>query len=124
MTTRKAETMTTTTLRPQSSADDLHEAYDQSTDPAVVTYLRQHAWLVPLLQQAPVEIDRQFGPNTRVLLEVVTDPEEGDQALFARIRTSLAPADAMRRLDAFWDTWWFKALPKDGHLLHFDIRPE
>ena len=115
--------MATTTLRPRSSDDDLSEAYEQSMDPAVVTYLRQHSFLVPLLHQARGEIDRHFGPDARVRLEVVTDFEEGDQALFARVQTSLTPADSRRRLDAFWETWLFKALPpKAGHLLHFDVR--
>lgn len=116
--------MTTTTLRPQPTAGDVIEGYDQSTDPDVVTYLRPFPWLVPLLVEARGDIDRRFGSDARVLLEAVTDLEEGDQALFVRVRTDLPYPEVMQRLTEFWETWVFnKVPPKDGHLIHFDVWP-
>lgn len=97
------------------------EGYDLSTDPDVVTYLRQYPWLVPLLDEVRGEIDRRFGSDARVRFEAVTDFEEGDHALFVRVKTSLALDDIRPREDAFWETWLFEALPKDGHLLPFDV---
>lgn len=101
--------------------DLVRRGYDIRDYPAVSTFIQQHPYLVPLLLEARYQIDLYFSSWVPVLLEVVTDPEEGDRALFARIQTNLAPDSALRRLTMFWEGWWLDALPQAHGALHFDI---
>ncbi len=57
-----------------------------------------------------------------VRLEVVTDSEEGDSALYARILTALPAEEALQRLDALLEAWWLHSLPRARNLLHLDVR--
>jgi len=95
--------------------------FDGAEDEVIARFLRQHRHLAPLLRDVRREVDAHFGPGTPVLLELATDPEEGDMALFALIRTKLSVDDALDRLDALFDAWWLDNLPRAQGLLHLDV---
>lgn len=95
--------------------------FDGVEDESVARFLRRHRHLRPLLDDLRREIDAHFGPGAPVILELATDPEEGDTALFARIRTELPVDHAMDRLDAIFDAWWLDNLPRAQGFLHIDV---
>jgi hypothetical protein len=96
--------------------------FDGAEDEAIARFLRQHRHLAPLLRDVRREVDAHVDPRTPVLLELATDPEEGDMALFARIRTELPVGEALDRLDAIFDSWWLNNVPRAQGLLHLDVR--
>ena len=106
----------------ENQADAVGRLTERSLDTAVADFLRRHPDLAPLLQELRQEVDKIFDAWTPVELEVVTDPEEGDSALFARIRTDVPLDDALQRLDALLDGWGVHTLPKARGLLHLDVR--
>lgn len=87
----------------------------------VERFLDRYDFLVPLLDEARVNIARVFGPETPAGLELVTDPEEGDSALFVRVETSLPPRSALDRLNVLFDDWWLDAMPAARGLVHVDV---
>ena len=95
--------------------------YALTDAPAVLAFLDEHPQLRPLLDAARPHLAAAFGPEAPVILELATDPEEGDAALFARVETPLPPRAALARLDGFLDAWWLDALPESGGMLHFDV---
>ena len=84
-------------------------------------FLARHRFLVPVLREARRSIAAMFGPETPVILEVSTDPEEGDSALFARIETALPDPAALDRLNRLYEEWWLDALPAAEGFLHVDV---
>ena len=96
--------------------------FDGAEDETVADFVRRHRQLEPLLQALRREVDARFDPQTPVLLELATDPEEGDTTLFARIRTTWPIDEAMRRLDDLVDAWWLDHLPRARGLLYLDVR--
>ncbi|MBX3276440.1 MAG: hypothetical protein KF868_00420 [Acidobacteria bacterium] len=81
-------------------------------------FLQKNPFLVNVLLEAFSEIRSHFGGSTQIALEVVTDPEDGDQQLFAYILTPLAARDALALRDRLDEEWWFLALEcTDGQLI-------
>lgn len=110
-----------TAILSEAPADAMALPFDGGEDESVARFVREHRLLEPLLHGLRHEVDARFGPGTPVRLDVVTDPEEGDVALFARIGAKLPVDEAVRRLDAFVDAWWLGRLPQADGLLHLDV---
>lgn len=87
----------------------------------VAEFLRDRPFLANVAIEARIHIARSFGVGTRVLLEVVTDPEAGDQQLMVFIQTKLEAEQALATLDRLDQEWWLKALPKTGGTLCIDL---
>ncbi len=102
----------------QGDGTDGYAVRDRET---VERFLARHRFLVPVLGEARHSIAAIFGPETPVRLELVTDPEEGDSALFARIETTLPVPAALDRLNRLSDDWWLDALPAAQGFLHIDV---
>jgi hypothetical protein len=67
--------------------------------------------LVEVLVEARVYLQRCFGPDPQVALEVVSDPEaESVDELFAYIVTSLPVDEALARLDRLDEDWFLDQL--------------
>lgn len=76
----------------------------------VLKFLERDQFLAPFLIEAYSKI-RQYFPNSRVFLEVDTDPEErNSQQLVAFIATKFSPDEALCRLKQFDEDWWLDAL--------------
>ena len=87
----------------------------------VAAYLKKHRFLIPILTEAYPVIQRFFGPDAPVRIEVSTDPEEGYQELVAWIQIDLSPEKAVDALNRFdWDWWLDRSAAADCKLC-FDV---
>lgn len=85
-------------------------------------FIGQHPYLTDLLEEAYIEIQKHFGPNPEVRLEVVADHEvPGLVEMFGYIVTGLTPEEAGERLQQFDRDWFLKQLPRVKGLLNFDV---
>lgn len=78
----------------------------------ILYFLEMYPFLVPLLFEAYVEIERYFS-HPLVYLSVAADPEEftTDQ-LVVSIATTLNPEDAVHALGEFDKAWWLNSLKR------------
>lgn len=106
-------------LTPVKELDEIFVFRDA---PAVRSFLRAHPELGSVLLGARPLVEKHFGSERPVCLEVVVDPENagGDQ-LFAHIHTSLSVKEALARLDEFDEEWFLHQLPQVRDQLSFDL---
>ncbi len=92
-------------------------------DMEVSLYLREQSDLVPVLLEALDELAVHFGPDTPIVLEVLTDPEEEDETktLSAIIRTTLEPKQVIALQRRFNHAWWREASFRTGDRLSFGV---
>ena len=95
----------------------------ESRDGARVTgFLRAYPVLIDLLLEALEHLERCFGPNPQVVLEVVADPDsEGSEELFANIGTSLPVDEALEQLNRLDDTWFLAQLGRTEGRFNFNL---
>jgi hypothetical protein len=87
----------------------------------VLWFLERYPFLVSLLLEAYEEIWNYF-PYSQVSLEVISDPEALDEyQLLASISTSLAPDEAIDKLEQFDESWWLDALDRVQSKLCIDV---
>lgn len=96
-------------LYPDEMIQSIEEFYSFKKYLEVSMFLKKHGFLFPLLLQAPQYIWNYFGKGTSLTLEVVTDPEWGDQQLVLGIQTNLDVHEALDRLDQLDEQWWIRA---------------
>ncbi len=85
----------------------------------VTLFVHEHPFLLPLLLEARPAIERHFGREARVVLEVLIDPEDhpAQPVLYACVQTPLSAKEASRLLDQFDEDWWLDASENaDGEL--------
>ncbi len=84
----------------------------------IFEFLRNHLFLIPLLQEAPNQITKYFGTSLQLILEVITDPEATeDHELILFIHTDLSPDEALDKLEQLDENWWLDAsVNADGKL--------
>lgn len=100
----------------------LEELFVLRSQGSVHQYLHKYPFLVDLLMEAYVQIQKYFGPNPEVRLEVVADPEvQGLVEMFGYIVSGLRPQEAGERLQQFDHHWFLKQLPRVKGLLNFDV---
>ena len=110
------------TLRPRTRLDDLEELYSLRDAATVWPFLLAHSQLVEVLLEAYPYLEEHFGPDPKVTLEVVNDPEAVTRKqLFAYIVTSLPPAKALARLDKLDEEWFLDQLDRVDGLLNFNL---
>ena len=97
---------------------DQYEAVDMN---ATRAFLQSHPELAGALREAPDQVRRVFGPETRLSLRIVHDPEGGGDELMAVIHSSLPQTDSRTALDEFDDTWWLDTDAISSGLLHFTL---
>ncbi len=87
----------------------------------VKSFLEEHPFLIPLLQEAHIQIKRYF-PNSDVVLEVVTDPEIPDEKqLVAFIVVEQTAEEASQALDRLDEEWWLDALDRAQDMFHITL---
>src|SRR3989304_2512590 len=96
-------------MRTRSSAMRSAAAQKQSAWPVrayqlrdreqVAAFLQRHGFLLELLAEAPEHIQRPFGPEAQLALEVFSDPEAEEEEAFILVLTGLPPEEARRRLE-------------------------
>ena len=88
----------------------------------VRVFLEKNAFLAPLLLQANSKIRDYFTASLPIALDVSIDPENGEyKELWARILTSLPPADALTLLTRFDEEWWLQASVASRNLLNIKL---
>ena len=89
---------------------------------AVGRFLHAYPQLIEVLLEAHVYLQKYFGPDPQVTLEVVSDPEvEGVEELFAYILTSLPVNEALARLDKLDEEWFLDQLDRVGGRFNFNL---
>jgi hypothetical protein len=108
------------TIEP--ALQSLEQFYTFRRPEEVMEFMRAHPFLVPLLEEVRGQIAQYFGLTPEVILEVVTDPEaENDLDLFAFIRTSLPPDEALSKLDRLDQEWWLDRVDHAEGKLCIDV---
>ena len=110
MTEAKTGTIPTVGLS-QTDSDRLKQFYTFRDSERVEKLLEKHPFLVPLLLEAPAEIQHDF-PGDELFLEAVLDPEAAsleDEELFLLIVTKIDPEESVEKLWQLDDNWWLKA---------------
>ena len=108
-----------------SESQRLHQLegiYSLRNAAAVRRFLRAYPQLVEALLEARVYLQKYFGPDPQVTLEVVSDPEvEGVEELFAYIRTSLPVDEALAQLNRLDEEWFLGQLDRVGGRFNFNL---
>jgi hypothetical protein len=100
----------------------LEEAYALRDPATVQRFLRTCPQLIEVLLEAHVYLQKHFGPDPQVTLEVVSDPEaESMDELFAYIITSLPVDEALARLDMLDEEWFLDQLDRVNGQLNFNL---
>jgi hypothetical protein len=109
-------------LTPQISKEEierLDQLYIFRDREKVLEFLEEHAFLVPVLLEAPEKIKPYFGDATR-FLETYTDLEEGDWTfLRLRIARKLDWEEAFLKLEELIEAWVLEL--RSEVLTHFQI---
>ena len=75
----------------------------------VYDFLKKEPSAIALVSEAHGRIREHF-PQGEIFMEVLRDPGSPiERELLISISTSLPPSDAVRKLDAFDDSWWLGA---------------
>jgi hypothetical protein len=111
---------------PQAAAhrdlERVRATYGFADEREVTTFLNEHPFLIPIIEEARVRIAAQFGPDTKVRLEPWTDPEDGDRVLVAFIEAERLPVqETETRFWAFVDDWPGRPLSSLRPFLRFDV---
>ena len=103
----------------------LEDFYTLVNADEVRRFLRVYPDAADVLIEAPPHVERIFGSNTRVALEVTFDPDSESPRdsveLFGNIQTSLPVEAALERLSRFDDEWFLAQLTRAGGRLNFNL---
>jgi len=122
MTEAQTDTIPTVGLS-QADSDRLKQFYAFRDPERVEQFLEKHPFLVPLLLEAPAEIERYF-PGDELFLEAVIDPEAAsleDEELFLLIATKIDPEESVEKLWELDDKWWLKAADMSQNKLEITL---
>jgi hypothetical protein len=108
--------------RPMDDAFSIESLYSLKGKAAVIQFIDEYSFLIPLLLEAREKLDVYF-PNSEVSLQVIIGPEtEGDYQLLAAVSTALTAEDAYRRLKEFDRSWWLDAMMRSQGLLCISVK--
>jgi hypothetical protein len=100
----------------------IEEMYSLRHAATVRRFLHVYPHLIQVLLEAHVYLQKYFGPDPQVALEVVSDPEvEGLEELFAYILTSLPVDEALARLDKLDEEWFLDQLDRVDGRFNFNL---
>lgn len=69
-------------------------------------FLAEHKFLVLIINEALVKIEKYFGDGQKLVLEISIDPEDGSPDLLLLIQTEKKAVEALPILDKFDEEWW------------------
>jgi len=104
---------------PELDLKHLERMYGFRNKQEVLNFLCERPQIIPLLEEGRPKIDKFFGTEVRVVLEVAIDPESPDEEseLFACIQTRLSVQEAHERMKLLDEDWALSAFAKsDGDL--------
>ncbi|MGK7903513.1 MAG: hypothetical protein AB4352_19340 [Hormoscilla sp.] len=97
----------------RTEIESLEKLYSFKEPQAVYDFLEEYPFLVPLLQEAQVEIRKHF-PNSRLFLKYVTDPEiyNPELAIYITRPENMDVEERIDLLERLDDDWWLDAEPR------------
>ena len=111
------------TVTQQGVLEEVRDVFAVGDDMETIQWLASRPDIASALLASRPAVEDIFGGETRVVLELVHDPEaEKDPgSVFALIQTSLDPAEARPLMDSFRHRWWNNALASIGEGLTFGL---
>jgi len=96
----------------------LRSEYIATNETEITLFLSKHLFLIPLLNEAYVQIQTYF-PHSKIYLKISRDHDSTEpfEELVAIINTDLSVKDTMRQLDEFDDNWWYDNIDRARDLL-------
>ena len=92
---------------PNVNADTLARHYTLRCPDAITDFASASSFLLPLLLEAPAYVQRCFGADTGMALELFYDEEShSSPELFLLIQTSEEAEEAMQKQERFRQLWW------------------
>lgn len=104
---------------PELDLKHLEGMYSFRKRRELMRFIREHAFLVPLLLEARPAIERHFGREARGVLRLFVDSEDlpAEPMLYAGVVTALSASEAAERLDHLDEDWWLDQSDRaQGHL--------
>jgi len=83
-------------------------------------FLRDHPELAAVVREAADQLVR-FIPDARLGLELLSDPEYGDEQLFLGVSTNMKDEEALSALRRFDQGWWVHHVRRAHGLLCIDL---
>ena len=104
-------------------AEQLEQIYHFRRSPEIWRFLQQHAFIIPLLLEAPTHICQRF-PDAAMYLEVLVHPQGSnadDDEMVIHVMTHLDADDALEILWELDRDWWLKASETVAGRLIIDV---
>lgn len=100
----------------------VEELYSYRNPPAVVGFLRAYPHLMEFLLEAYPYLERHFGPEPDIVLELVAYPEEtAYDELVAWIQSEDQVREGLEKLEEFEEEWFLDRLAEIGNEFNFNI---
>jgi len=100
---------------------DWHALYEIENPADVDAYVAEHPTVIPILGEAPNEIQSVFGTATPPRLSVEWAPEEGDCWLFVGIPSDDVGPSVLPLIYALEERWWLDRMPATDATVVFDV---
>jgi hypothetical protein len=114
-------TETASTVR-EGLLHSLNGHYVLTAGQPIAEFLEQYPFVASLLLEALGPLRKQFGEHNNPVLELLAEEDvPGFTELFATVRTTLSPAEASAKLDAFDHEWWLDASINSASRLNFSV---
>ena len=113
--------------KPQSSERQVHntkkieQVYSLRNAQTIGRFLQQHPHLIDFLLESYPYIEKYFGTQTKVFLDIFLDPELAEEQLLASIETSLSVDEALTLLNKLDDEWFLPRLDSVDNLFNFHL---
>ncbi len=108
-------------FRPTTSLTDevafllaeIQRLYDP-VEPEILKFIEDRLFLLEIIYQTALVLRQIFGSQARLKLELASDPDTGEQELFALVHvpSGTLPEEALQKLREF-DERWFVGVQKD-----------
>lgn len=83
----------------------------------VDSFLAENGFLKGVIVEALQQIEKYFGYNSQLALNLSVDPIDGSSSLLLLIQTKKKAAEALPVLDQFDEEWWFDNVDRARGLL-------
>jgi hypothetical protein len=99
----------------------LQQSYTFRDSAAVLRFLEENPFLVPVLLEAPAWIAGYFAAP-KLYLAILADPETGDEnQLVLSIVINVPPDQALDQLQQFDEGWWLDVVSRTSGKLCIDV---
>lgn len=101
----------------------LYRYYQIEKEKEVISFVREHPFLLSILEEAPAQIYRVFDKDVILCLELHNDPEEGWSELFIIIKSRYSAEEAIRRENRLAEEWFLDRITNTENKLNIAEEP-